>query len=173
LNGVRHGIANPGLLSSYGYSFSDAATDTAAYQSLPSGDLLWPDDGALVKAPNNPTVYLISRVAKHGFTSASVFLGLGYKFSSLLAIPAPQLDGLADGPPIFDRSARHLRGANVNSNGTIYFLGETQRFPYPSLAVFNSWNLHNDFSRVAPANAADLALPLGPVVTPRSSCTSQ
>jgi fibronectin type 3 domain-containing protein len=173
LSGIRHGIANPGLLYSFGYSFSDAVTDTPAYQSLALGDLLWPDDGALVKAPGNPTVYLISGRAKHGFTSASVFLGLGYKFSSVLTIPAPQLNGLTTSSLASDRSARHLRGAQVSSHGTIYYLGETQRSPYPSLAVFNTWNLHNDFSRILPANAADLALPLGPLATPRSSCTGQ
>ena len=60
LNGVRHGIANPGLLHSYGYGFGDAVTDTATYQTLPSGDLLGPGYGALVKTWGNSTVYLIS-----------------------------------------------------------------------------------------------------------------
>jgi hypothetical protein len=173
LNGIRHGIANPGLLSTFGYSFRDAATDTAAYQNLPSGDLLWPNNGALVKASGNPTVYLISGQAKHGFTSASVFRGLGYKFSSVLTIPAPQLDGLTGGSLVSDRSARHLPGANVISHGTVYFMDDTARSPYPSLAVFNTWNLRNDFSRVLPANAADLALPIGPIVPPRPSCSGQ
>jgi hypothetical protein len=173
LNGIRHGIANPGLLNSYGYGFGDAVADTAAYQSLPSGDLLGPDSGALVKAPGNSTVYLISGGAKHGFTSASVFRGLGYSFSSVLTIPAPQLNGLPDGSLIANAKARHLQGANVNDHGAIYYLGQSERSPYPSVAVFNTWNLHNDFSRVLPANAADLALPIGPVVPPRPSCPGQ
>src|ERR1019366_3977144 len=53
LNGIRHGIANPGLLYSYGYGFGDAVADTATYQTLPSGDLLGPGSGALVKASGN------------------------------------------------------------------------------------------------------------------------
>ena len=173
LNNIRHGIANPGLLHSYGYGFSDAVADTAAYQSLPSGDLLGPDDGALVKAPGNSTVYAISGGAKHGFTSASVFHGLGYSFSSVLTIPAPQLNGLPDGSLIANAKAHHLQGATVNDHGAIYYLGQSERAPYPSVAVFNTWNLRNDFSRVLPTNAADLALPIGPVVPPRPSCPGQ
>jgi hypothetical protein len=173
LNGIRRGIANPGLLYSYGYGFGDAVADTATYQSLPSGDLLGPGSGALVKASGNSTVYLISGGAKHGFTSASVFRGLGYSFSSVLTIPAPQLNGLPDGSLIANAKARHLQGANVNDHGAIYYLGQSERSPYPSVAVFNTWNLHNDFSRVLPANAADLALPIGPVVPPRPSCPGQ
>lgn len=173
LSGIRRGIANPGLLYSYGYGFNDAVKDTAAYQSLPSSDLLGPNDGALVKSPANPTVYLISGQARHGFTSASVFRSLGYKFSSVLTIPAPQLNGLAEGSIISDPKSRHLPGANISSRGTIYLLGDTVRNPYPSLAVYNTWNLRNDFSRVVPANAADLALLIGSVVTPRSGCNGQ
>jgi hypothetical protein len=127
----------------------------------------------LVKSPGDPTVYLISDQSKHGFTSASVFRALGYKFSSVLIIPAPQLSTLNTGPNVSDPTARHLPGANVNSRGTIYLLSDAARLPYPSVAVFNTWNLHNDFSRVVPANAADLALPLGQVLTPRSSCSGR
>ena len=173
LNGIRHGIANPGLLYSYGYGFGDAVADTATYQSLPSGDLLGPGSGALVKASGNSTVYLISGGAKHGFTSASVFRGLGYSFSSVLTIPASQLNGLPDGSLIANAKAHHLQGATVNDHGAIYYLGQSERSPYPSVAVFNTWNLHNDFSSVLPANAADLALPIGPVVLPRPSCPGQ
>ena len=173
LNGIRHGIANPGLLYSYGYGFGDAVADTATYQTLPSGDLLGPGYGALVKASGNSTVYLISGGTKHGFTSASVFRALGYSFSSVLTIPAPQLNGLPHGSLIANAKARHLQGTNVNEHGAIYYLGQSERSPYPSVAVFNTWNLRNDFSRVLPANAADLALPIGPVVTPRSICAGQ
>ena len=173
LDGIRHGIANPGLLFSHGYNFSDAIPDTAAYQSLESDDLLGPNDGALVKSPNDSTVYLISGQAKHGFTSADFFRALGFKFSSVLTIPTPQLNALAEGKVISDPAARHLPGTSVISRGTVYFLDDTARRAYPSLAVFNTWNLRHDFSRVGLANAADLALPPGPAVTPRPSCTGQ
>ena len=144
-----------------------------AYQSLPSGDLLGPNDGALMKAPGNSTVYLISGGAKHGFTSSSIFRALGYKFSYVLTIPATQFDALPSGSAISSPKARHLQGANVNDHGAIYYLSQTERSPYPSVAVFNTWNQHNDFSRVLLANAADLSLPIGPVVPPRPNCSAQ
>ena len=173
LSGIRHGIVNPGLLYSYGYGFEDAVADTTVYEALPTGDLLGPGGGALVKAPNNPTVYLVSDAATHGFTSAKVFLGLGYKFSSVLTIPVSQLGALPNGGLVSSLTARHLSGADVGSQGTVYYLDDSARYPYPSLAVFNTWHFQNDFSRVLPANAADLALPVGPVVIPRSSCNTQ
>jgi hypothetical protein len=173
LSGTRHGIANPGLLSSYGYAFSDAVPDTASYQVLPKGELLGPGDGALVKSPSTPTVYLVSGRARHGFTSIAVFRSLGFKTASVLTVPAAQLDALPDGNAISDKTAGHLPGVNVSSKGTVYFLGDTARLPYPSLAVFNTWNLPGDFSRVVPANAADMALPIGSAITARPDCTSQ
>jgi len=171
--GLAHGIANPGLLSSYGYAFSDAVPDTASYQVLPKGELLGPGDGALVKSPSSPTVYLVSGRARHGFTSIAVFRSLGFKTASVLTVPAAQLDALPDGNAISDKTAGHLPGVNVSSKGTVYFLGDTARLPYPSLAVFNTWNLPGDFSRVVPANAADMALPIGSAITARPDCTSQ
>jgi hypothetical protein len=170
INGIRHGIANPGLLYSYGYGFGDAVVDTAAYQGLAAGELLGPGNGVLVKSPSSPTVYLVSQGARHGFTSAKVFAALGYKFSAVLTIPVAQLGALPDGTIISSQTSRHLPGAKISSNGTVFYLGSAARYPYPSLSVYNSWNLKNDFSRIIPANAADLALPIGPTVTPRSTC---
>jgi hypothetical protein len=158
-------------LYSNGYGFGDAIADTDSYQALPSGNLLGPGDGSLVKAPNIATVYLISDGTKHGFTSARVFSALGYKFSSVLAIPAAQLNTLSEGTLISSPTSRHLAGADINSQGTVYFLDDSSRYPYPSVAVFNTWHQHNDFSRVLPANAADFAVPLGSPVTPRPSCS--
>ena len=170
LNGIRHGIANPGLLYSYGYNFKDAISDTATYQALPSGDIVGPNDGSVVKAPKTATVYLISGQTKHGFSSAKIFTSLGYKFSSVLTIPAAQLNALSGGTIISDPKFRHMAGAAISSKGTIYLLGDSARSPYPSLSVFNTWNLHNDFSRVLPANDADMALPVGYSIIPRSRC---
>jgi hypothetical protein len=173
LSGTRHGIANPGLLSSYGYAFSDAVPDTASYQAMPSGELLGPGDGALVKSPSSATVYLVSGGSSHGFTSMAVFRGLGFKTTSVLTVRTAQLSALVEGDAISSKSAGHLPGVNVSSKGTVYLMGEGARLPYPSLAVFNTWNPRDDFSRVVPANAADLLLPIGPAVTARTNCTSQ
>jgi hypothetical protein len=170
LSGVRHGITDPGMLNSYGYNFSSSIPDSASYQELPTGSLLSPNNGALVKTAPDSTVYLIADGQRHGFASASVFLALGLKWSSILAVTAPELNALPLGAIISSGSARHLQGVNITSGGTVYYLGDSFRYPYPSLAVYNSWNLPNNFSTVVRANSADLAVPVGPNVTARSTC---
>ena len=84
---------------------------------------------------------------------------------------APELTALSLGAIISNGSSRHLQGVNIASGGTVYYLDDNLRSPYPSLAVYNSWNLPNDFSTVVPANGADLAVPVGPNVTVRSTCS--
>jgi hypothetical protein len=170
LNGIRHGITDPGMLYSYGYGFSSSITDTTFYQQLPKGSLSSPNDGSLVKTTADPTVYLIADQQRHGFTSASVFLALGFKFSSVLVVSSPELNALPLGAIISDGSSRHLRGVNVRSSGTVYVMDDNSRHAYPSLSVYNSWNLQNDFSTTVTANGADLAVPVGPNVNARSTC---
>ena len=58
-------------------------------------------------------------------------------------------------------AVRHPRGTVVIDNGTVYFLGTALRYPFSSSAVFLAWG--HKFMDIAQANAADMALPLGPV----------
>ncbi len=168
-NGISYGIANPGILNSYGLTFKDAVSPTAQDLSLPQGGLLTPADGSLVKTLKDPTVYFISNQTRYGFTSAKVFLALGFKFSSALVVTTPELQALAAGPVIKDATAAHLPGTDINYKGTIYYIGRDYlRHPYLSLAVYNSWNIANNFSAVVPANAADLKLGAGSAVSQRT-----
>jgi hypothetical protein len=57
---------------------------------------------------------------------------------------------------------RHARGALVSHNGTIYFIGDQFRYPFPSADVFLSWGV--TFSQVVPANSGDIAMPIGATV---------
>ena len=168
-NSQRFGITNPGILSSYGLSFSDASVPTPADLSSPVVSNLSPYNGALVKGLNDPTVYLISIGQRYGFTSASVFGALGFKFSSVLTVTAPELSALPLATnPIKDSTAAHNQGVDINDHGTVYWIGaDVQKHPYPSLAVYNSWHIDGDFSGVVPANAADLVLPTGASVVAR------
>jgi len=62
-----------------------------------------------------------------------------------------------------------LPGLDIIKDGIIYWVGhDNQLHGYPSLATYNSWHLDNDFSRVVPANTADLALPVGSVAEMRT-----
>jgi hypothetical protein len=79
-----------------------------------------------------------------------------------LVVTAPELDGLPLGDVLSNGSAQHLPGSDIDKSGTIYWIGpDNQLHGYPSLAVYNSWHIANDFSKVAPANAADMSLPIG------------
>ncbi|MBI5530203.1 MAG: hypothetical protein HY918_01755 [Candidatus Doudnabacteria bacterium] len=169
INGVRHGITNPGMLNTYGFTFTMGKTATAADLALPEGSLLTPNDGALVKSKEDPTVYLISNQQRYGFVSANVFTTLGFKFASVLVVTNPELQALPKATNLDNGSAQHLAGLDINKNGTVYWVGpDGQLHGYPSLAVYNSWHLPNDFSRVVPANDADMSLPQGGLVTQRN-----
>lgn len=169
IDGVRRGITNPGMLSSYGFSFSDAVAPTAADLAAPSGSLLTPSDGALVKSKEDPTVYLISGRQRYGFVSAAVFLGLGFNFKNVLVVTNPELQVLTKADNLANPNAAHLPGLDVNINGTVYWIGGGGlRYGYPSLEVYNSWHIDNDFSKVVKANAADLSLVDGGVVSLRT-----
>jgi len=168
INGVSHGVTDPGMLNSYGLIFSNAVPATAQDISLPQGSLLTPDDGALVKTAQDPTIYLVSGQQRHGFASASVFLGLGFHWVSVLTVTAPELNQQPIGTIISDPQSQHLPGLDINKDGTIYYIGQdNQLHGYPSLAAYNSWHIANDFSVVVPANAADMALPVGNLVSAR------
>ncbi len=170
LNNQRHGITNPGMLYSYGYDFTEAVTAYAEDRNIVEGSLLLPADGALVKKPGDPTVFLISGGMKHGFSSASVFTTLGFKFSQVLTVTGPELDAQQLGDIINNPNEQHRRGTDILYNGTVYWVGNGARQGYPSLDVYNSWHLQNDFTKVVPANAADMSLPESGVVQKRLIC---
>ncbi len=152
---------------SYGFEFKDPVPATAGDLALPQGGLLLPSGGALVKSVQDKTVYLIADGQRHAFISSRIFIGLGFKFSTVLLVTNPELQALPKGVNLSNSTAAHMNGLNISYKGTIYFISNNVRHPYPSIAVYNSWNLDNDFSRVIPANAADLKLPIGDPVTAR------
>ena len=167
-NGYRYGITSPGILYSYGFDFPDAKAATTADLAIPLGSLLLPGNGSLVKSQQDPTVYLISQNQRLGFTSASVFLALGFKWTSVLLVTNPELQALPQGSLLNNPAAAHPPGLDILDHNTIYWLAPNQtRQGYPSLAVYNSWHRDNDFSNVVPANPADLALPVAGLVSGR------
>ncbi len=167
IDNQKQGITNPGMLYSYGFEFKDAKPALPTDALLTTAQLLLPGNGSLVKSSNDPTIWLISSGKKFGFVSSQVFLGLGFKFSSVLTVTAPELEKLSQGTFLADVTATHLDGVDVNDRGTIYWLSGGKKYGYPSMEVYNSWHKDNDFSRVVPANSADMALPYGGAVSMR------
>lgn len=168
ISGVRHGITNPGMLYTYGFTFAMGKTATSEDMALPEGSLLTPNDGALVKSKEDQTVYLISGQQRYAFVSSAVYFALGFKFSSVLVVTNPELQALPRAANLDNGKAGHLAGLDINRKGTVYWIGsDGQLHGYPSLTAFNSWHIPNDFSRVVPANDADMALPVGDLVSTR------
>lgn len=164
-DGKRQGITNPGMLFSYGFTFNQAKPASTADKALPQGSLLLPNDGALVKSNEDPTVYLISKGQRYGFVSEAVFRALGFKFTSVLVVTNPELQLLPTASNLDKSDAAHQPGLDINRNGTIYYIGsDNQLHGYPSEAVYNSWHIPGDFSKVVPANTADMELTVGTLV---------
>ena len=156
------------MLTTYGFKFSDAKTPSPTDLSLPKGPLLTPADGSLVKSKEDQTVYLISKQQRYGFTSAKVFTDLGHKFSSVLVVTDPEMQSLPKASNLDSSDQPHLPGMDINRNGTVYWVGQDNMLhPYPSIKVYNSWHVQNDFSRVVSANSADSSLPVGSMIGER------
>ncbi|MEA3248851.1 MAG: hypothetical protein U9Q03_00655 [Patescibacteria group bacterium] len=64
---------------------------------IPTGDPVTFNDGLLVKAPEDATVYVISAAKKRSIPSEEVFLGYGYKWTSIVTVPQKVLDLIPNG----------------------------------------------------------------------------
>src|SRR5262249_21410573 len=107
---------------------------------------------------------------KHGFTSGTVFVGLGFSFNFVLTVTANELDSMQQGEILSDSARAHFPGVYINQDGTIYRIGDDgKKWGIASSTVGNSVYSDNDYSRVVPANSADRYLPIGLTLTQRST----
>ena len=120
-----------------------------------------PADGTLIKDRNSPAIYVMDNGYKRPFASFEVFTSMGYGRSH---ISIQNTSSIPLGEGIFT-AQRHPRGSVVLDNGTIYFLGNDIRYPFPNPEVFFSWG--HTFAQVVAANAIDLDIPVGPIATIR------
>jgi hypothetical protein len=155
--GQRRGFPSRTIYFSNGYLFGDATPATTADLALPEGPLMSYRDGALVK-DHTPTVYLISDGTKHPFSSADVFLGLGYSFASVLREPGTTLSRLLPTATIDSASSAHLPGTLINDSGTVYLITDAGRRGIPSLEAF--YAARYQLQNIVATNTADLALPI-------------
>lgn len=144
---------------SYGFNSWAAVASASAddIQLTKNGRLMPYADGSLVN--DNGTIYVISNGAKHGVTTASVFLSLGYKWINVIYGNA---SFMPDGA-VISAALAHAPGTLVNQNGTIYYISNFGKMGFPSLAVFNSWGFN--LKNVVPANGEDMALSKDSIVS--------
>ncbi|MGE5298112.1 MAG: fibronectin type III domain-containing protein, partial [Acidobacteriaceae bacterium] len=150
----------PGQTTVYKITASNSAGSSIASAQLSVNAPTIPKDGTLIKDANIATVYVMEYSLKRPFSSMNVFRGLGYKTGSIKTIDT---SGIVMGIPLTTPSQRHVRGTNVVSNKTIYFLGKDLRYPFPSKSVYFSWGC--SFSEVVEANSYDLSMGIGPVIS--------
>ncbi|MBX4204971.1 MAG: hypothetical protein KW788_02140 [Candidatus Doudnabacteria bacterium] len=169
--GQLRGFPSADVFTSWGNGFGGVQQATAEDLALPMGPVLVYADGTLVKGPNDPLVYLVASGQKRGFTTGSVFTGLGFKFSNIQSAPANTFADLPTGANLNSATERHTAGVWVlDSTGTVWRMTATGRVGLPSMAVFNSWG--KSFATVVSANAADMAAAVEGVAQAKPSCGS-
>ena len=148
----RKGFDSAEKFYSNRFRFSDVVPANSADLALPDLGLAAWGDGVLFN--DGGTVYQISGGMKHGFTSGTVFTGLGFKFSQVMN---GSLGGVTAGATISNSTDAHLAGSFVvDSSGTVWMMTATGRTGFTQPAAYFSY-AGRSFSDVVPANAADLA----------------
>lgn len=168
--GMRMPYTSAGAFLSYGYNSWDkvvpANSADMALQASTAGypsktNYIPPRDGSLIN--DKGTIYIVSDWHRRGFSSAKVFLDLGYSFNN--AIPG-DTSFLTTYTPISSSKREHAPGTVINDNGTLCFLQSPFRAEdktsgrqcFSSMTDFYDWGFK--LSEVVPANSYDRNLPL-------------
>lgn len=154
MGGQRIGFPSANVFLSHGYSWSQVVPANSADLALPQGANATYADGTLVN--DGGTIFIISGGQKRGFTSGSVFTGLGYSFANVVN---DSLAGYTQGANVDSATMAHPAGTLVNASGTIWHMMGSERHGIPTMAVFQSHGF--SLSKAVPANAADLAVAAG------------
>lgn len=162
-NGKLYAFRDADEYKSHGYNFGQLVSANAVDKLLPieASSIIKALEGTLVlDASDNKTVYMIGLDnTKRGFVSEQVFKGLGYKFGQL---PKINLSDYPVGPVITTAADPHPEGALVLEGKTVWWILGSTKQGFESMAVFNTYGFPT--SRIVKVNAADLALPQGPLV---------
>jgi len=152
-----------GAFLSYGFNhWTDVVAAMASDLASPVGSFVPPRNGTLVN--DDGTVYIITGGKRAGFTSAAVFAGLGFSFSTVILGDTSFLVAL---PPISTSTQAHPQGTLVNDHGTLYAMGTANKIGIPTMAVLQSWGFK--ISELVIANSYDTAMPASPVLQTRTS----
>jgi hypothetical protein len=169
--GQLHGFRDPQEFASYGYKFNQTVPISVADKLLPTGDIMKAMTGTLaLDTSDSRTIYMVGiNYTKRGFVSMAVYRGLGYVTGSSTSnqpvhgVFRINMTDYPAGAPIASSTAAHPEGALVLDNtGTVWWILNGQRDGFESITVFNTYGF--TFDRVVPANASDMALPVGPLV---------
>jgi hypothetical protein len=161
-DGQKAAFRDPEEYQSYGYKFSQAVAVSEEDKALPlQSEIIKALEGTLVlDKADGKTVYMVgTNGTKRGFASEVAFKGLGYKFENLYRV---NMNDYPSGAAITSATETHPDGALVLEGQTVWWIRGGTRQGFESAGVFNTYGF--SFSKIVPANAADLALPIGSLV---------
>ena len=155
--GQKQAYTSAGAFLSYRFnSWANVTPATPDDLNLPSGSFVPPMDGSLIN--DHGTVYIITSGARAAFTSAQVFLGLGYSFGNAILGDTSFLPTL---PPISSTAQAHVPGTivldHITTPPTAYLITALGKEGIPSPAVFSSWGY--SWAGAVESNSFDWALP--------------
>lgn len=161
--GSKRPYTSAGGFLSFGFnSFSTVLMPNQDENNLPTGAFVYPMEGSLIN--DHGTVFVITSGKRAGFTTAAVFLGLGYKWSNVIVGDTSFVSTL---PPINSTAQAHLQGTLINDKGTVYLIAPEGKIGIPSIDVFKSWGY--SFSKAVLANAFDHPILQVGVMSPRAA----
>jgi len=154
ISGVgRKGFATQEEYNSQGYNLSEIVTASSADLLLPDNGVVPFADGTLVlDTTDGKTIYIINNGTKRGFTSSSIFTGLGYKFSQAVK---GNLSYYPSGEAIGSASERHPEGALVKIGTDTYKISPAGKQLVRNANILKSWNWST--AKAVAANSADIA----------------
>ena len=150
--------------TAYGYS---GGTGTGGVQYPGSGSSVlgastYPN-GELIS--EGQTVYIVYRGTKTAFSSASVFTGLGFSFSNVVAVGNSGLP--SSGHIISTSKSHHPWGSWIKNGTTVYFVQESGLIPVPDWATF--LNNGGSANTIVNSNFYDFGLPILSAMTSNDS----
>lgn len=170
LEDQAYNITSPEILKAYGFEFKDSIEATELDKQTGSKGNILPPDGTLIKTKSSNTIYLVENGKKRSFGSLLIFTKLGFKISSVITVSQDELNKFPLGAIINSTEIRHPRGINVKDGKTIYWMGKEKRYAYPSLEVYNAWNIDNNFAQIVVANSYDKLVPAANTLSAPESC---
>jgi len=124
--GKKRPIPSPTAFFSRNYDWPHIAiTSNDALSFYPTGSIATIRTGALIKPDNDPTVYVVQGSTIRPFSSADIFLNLGYNWDSIYTVPAAEVATYTTGSLMVDNGL-HLEGTpiKISDNATVYILAD-------------------------------------------------
>lgn len=152
--------------NSRGHKFEDVRTiSSVPANQVVSGEPVVPAEGTLIKG-SDATVWFVSKSGKRkGFTSAQIFLGLGFKFTQVDQISDSDLTTIAPDTDLIDDSGHHPDGTLIKcaNSAAVFEVVDDIRFPFANAETFRGHG--HDFDHILDVDCGRFAYQEGSAVT--------